>query len=154
MTYFLLKKQFPDSNFPMLGYMVVLRHHGDLENPETEAIVEEDEVEILKKQINQINEVNWSNLMQNLLGYGLPINIPLSFLNEWINSFQTFMREERRKWRKNSSLETYFITNLLFSLLIDADKSEVVIQPPFPSRHQEISPQIIDDYRESFRSYQ
>ena len=35
----------------MLGYMTVLRHHGDLENPETEAYLEDEEIDLVKNRL-------------------------------------------------------------------------------------------------------
>ena len=57
-TYNILKEQFQNNEMPMLGYMTVLRHHGDLENPETEAYLEDEEIDLVKKQIDNIDQEN------------------------------------------------------------------------------------------------
>ena len=153
-TYNILKEQFQNNEMPMLGYMAVRRHHGDLENPETEAFLEDEEVDLVKKQIDNINQEKWSILINNLYKYGLPTTLTLQDLKSWIHFFPALMKEERRKWRKMNDLKLYFISNLLFSLLIDGDKTEVVIQSALPSRKQNIPFHAIQKYRERFRTYE
>jgi len=153
-TYHILKEQFQNNEMPMLGYMTVLRHHGDLENPETEAYLEDEEIDLVKKQIDNIDQEKWSILIDNLYKYGLSTIPTLQNLKNWVHSFPALMKEERRKWRKMNNLKIYFFANLLFSLLIDGDKTEVVIKSSLPSRNQTIPFSTIQKYRERFHIHE
>ena len=56
-TYHILKEQFQNNEMPMLGYMTVLRHHGDLENLNG-SYLEDEENRFGHKQITISNRKN------------------------------------------------------------------------------------------------
>jgi CRISPR-associated endonuclease/helicase Cas3 len=114
--------------FPLFAYITVRRHHGDLINIKDEiSLFDEKDANFLLNQIDDIDESAFNRLTDHLLAYGLPIKLDKNIIEEWARGFNQELKSFNRILRQSSEIKNYIILNLLYSLLIDADKSDAVI---------------------------
>ncbi len=102
-------------------FLVIRSHHGNLTNPLRAALLGPDAVERLQKQWYSIDRVT----LENLWG-ALKIPMSLKEIDTNISGLPGSFRPKRfliRELRKRRDFSLYFLTNLLFSILLDADKS-------------------------------
>jgi len=121
-----LKKE--DIIYAIYSFIIVKRHHGNLKNIVDEFVLEDDEEELLYKQINSIPEIPFDILSEKLFRMGLPLKMSKSIIKGWVNDFKKEGVHIRSYLRENAKITNYINLNLLYSLLIDADKSDVVLR--------------------------
>jgi len=138
-AYFAAKAEFEKDNLPkgdkgdflpLIAFLSVRRHHGDFIDVMNEVILNEKEKGVLLRQVDSIQETKLALVNERLRQAGLNIDITTSHLKEWVLAFQDELRHWRMKLRKlerMKDIEPYILTNFVFSLLIDADKSEVTV---------------------------
>lgn len=126
-----LKDQGVDEFWRLLAFLVVKRHHGNLDDWLEELKRMGEETKALLKR--QVEAVDYSALAEQmaLAGFGKEGNWTKETWLAWLDEFFTEARSLRRfimSWnRRNESLAPYVQVLFLFSLLIDADKSEAGI---------------------------
>ena len=136
-----------------MGFLAVKRHHGNLQDVLAEAFFDAKKKEALLKQIGDIDADRLSVLVENLKSSGLPSNITRDSWSGWVEAFslETIkLRRELRNLSREKNLNWYFLTNLVFSLLIDADKSEAT-GGEVPRKAIDISPSIVSDYKSTLK---
>ena len=127
--YFICKTQTDDEFLPFFSYVAVRRHHGNLISLMDETqIYNEEDVEFLLSQVEEMDESSFQTLAKNLKENGLPILLNKNLIKEWIINFKSELRNIKKLLRKTATIENYILMNLLYSLLLDADKSEVLIE--------------------------
>ncbi len=115
--------------FPVFSFLTVRRHHGDLRDIRDEVLFDEKDVELLRIQLESIDSEKFSILCSKLYGAGLPLMLNKQIIEEWIDRFP----KESRKMKKiirglDENLSNYIIFNLIYSILLDSDKSEVTLK--------------------------
>ena len=150
-TYFVLKQYLIEKNedlwyLSIFGYLVVKRHHGNLKNPADEMVSLVDEtIDVLVEQAKSIEP---SKLLDIYDGLVPEIDVT-NFLDE-IKQISNEIRKNKRKLtrflKEQDSVYYYVLFQLLYSSLINADKSDAsgLMNP----RMYEISSTLIDDYRQ------
>lgn len=133
-----------------LAFWTIRKHHGNLEDIIDETGITDRNIDVLNDQIKSIDEDKLSVLNEKLKAEGLPLNITTTSMLEWIDLIRDDLKAIRRSLRKldrEKNIEPYLITNFIFSLLIDADKSEVVLGE-LPQRQPPIMDyRIVDNYK-------
>ena len=135
-----------------IAFMIVRRHHGNLRNVLDEVLISRKQIQLLQNQVESIDENKFSTLIKHLKKSGLRQSITLEIFKNWITTIKKDLMKIRRMLRslnKKESLGYYIITNYLFSLLIDADKNEVVIGENSKRRDIGLSSSIVDKYKQS-----
>jgi len=111
---------------PAVGFLIVRRHHGDLESYQNLLTITDDEYEICNRQSDHIYFDEYREIIKE---YGFADYVRMDFLKTVINEVKTGkfrrFREVKRLDRK-FTIEHYFIVNLLYSLLTNADKSDAI----------------------------
>lgn len=126
---FLPKDNNKDSFYPLFAFEVVRRHHGNLQDLRDEVIFDENDKEILIKQLENIKEENFNILAQRLFETGLPIRLTKEIIFQWINEFSKELWSYKKTFRQESGdISNYILLNFCYSILLDADKSDVVIR--------------------------
>ena len=159
-TYYIIKtylKNIPKdkdehySFLPIISFFVVKRHHGNLANSVKE-INEIHEILNDKKLISVINSQIYSideNEIQNILDklFGCNKYLFSDFKENYLNILREIDREfiNLLKIQKNKILFYYFLTLLLYSILIDSDKADAIgslniLRENIPSR-------LVDQYK-------
>lgn len=111
-------------------FLIVRRHHGNLRNIVQEAVVGEDEIKVLIDQIESIDECKLINLQTQLQKTNPLFQISKEELIYEVQNITRSLRKIKKQLRKlgdKKTVENYIAVNYLFSLLIDADKTEVAI---------------------------
>ncbi len=147
-TYHWLKKESVEPEqveiLAFLAFMAVRYHHGNLNNPFQAYRIYREQIEILRQQ--------WQSIDFNQLGdFWIENKLPLSIdqIGEFIDTLPRSFSPERRIvrfFRKRTDFRYYFLTNILFSILLDADKSAVGLQE-IPSQFSKLPDNLIDTYR-------
>ncbi|MCX7795053.1 MAG: CRISPR-associated helicase Cas3' [bacterium] len=135
-----------------IAYLSTKRHHGDLEDILTESILDDEDEELLNKQIDSIDETRFLILAEILRNNGLNVNLNKAVLKECVVYTKEHLIKLRRRFRKieeEKNVEIYLLINLIFSLLIDADKNEVGIKNILERRNIEIPHTVVDKYKAS-----
>jgi len=131
------------SILPAISFTIVRYHHGHLENPEIACRIDESQAEIIKQQ--------WVNIDLNqlqLLWDKNHLSSSLKSITDKIkllpNSFRP-IRHLIKFFSQNTDFRIFFITNLLFSLLIDADKTSVGLET-LPSLQSQLPQDLVTHY--------
>ncbi len=149
-AYYLTKASGVTAKFyPLFAFLAVKRHHGDLRDVLDDVIFNEEDKELLSKQLDAIPSDRFSILTEKLSRSGVPA-FNKSDINSWIEGFPGESRELRRELRRpTAGMDNYVLLNLLFSLLIDADKSAVIMgNYPVFTRRAVGGPEWVDNYRQ------
>ena len=133
-----------------LAFWTIRKHHGNLEDIIDETGVTDRDIEVLVDQIKSIDEDKLLILNEKLKAEGLARDITISSMLEWVALIRDDLKAMRRSFRKldrEKSIGPYLMTNFIFSLLIDADKSEVVLNELPKRRPPDIDYTIVDKYK-------
>ncbi|NLK28993.1 MAG: CRISPR-associated helicase Cas3', partial [Clostridiales bacterium] len=134
--------------FPIAALLVIQRHHGDL-NP----IISETVKYKAKNIADYLNDID-ASLFDKLLSSITDMIPSLKHCNhQWllekVDYYEQDMRTARsfaRNMGRSKKLDFYFITALLYSTLVDADKSDAAgLKTDFSGIM--ISASLVDDYR-------
>lgn len=131
-AYFISKELINNPLLEFLIYFVIKNHHSNLSNPlDEEPTKIENKKELLKKQLESIDQSKFEILCLELQKY-LDFRITKEKLKGYANikidhSFRIFFRKLVDENKKNSSFDIYFLLNLIFSILIESDKTEAII---------------------------
>ncbi|HBI02871.1 MAG TPA: CRISPR-associated endonuclease Cas3'', partial [Paenibacillaceae bacterium] len=127
---------------PFFLFVIVRRHHGNLNNIEIESIkFTDEERKRLHIQIDALILDGFLNQLSNLLSY-LPEEVQILFpltkeqLHAWIDEFEIELSKIRRSWtryvrqksKNQNDLSDYLLICLLYSLLLDGDKNQAALR--------------------------
>lgn len=149
---------------PIISFLIVKRHHGNLNNAIDETIFKESDKVVLERQANSIDFKNMNDIYQNLfskISFNLDCNFvkdkmlkenPVYIYNK-LKEYRKCYVEDIQKNEKRSignideehSLFYYFITLLLYSILLDADKTDAANLEPVKRKY--VSDDIVDMYK-------
>ncbi|MCX9082377.1 MAG: CRISPR-associated helicase Cas3' [Candidatus Methanoperedens sp.] len=160
-AYYLVKELLYRTNedvgyYPFFAFEVVKRHHGNLQDLIDEAIFNDEDKKLVNKQLENINEAKFTVLSQHLFEAGLPIKLTKKNISDWIDRFPKELRAIKKALRLNiGDASNYLLLNLLYSILLDGDKSDVVVRDisHFDRQTGSISVNIVDTYK-SKQSFQ
>ncbi|MCK5724446.1 MAG: CRISPR-associated endonuclease Cas3'', partial [Gammaproteobacteria bacterium] len=150
-TYFVLKQYLIEKNedlwyLSIFGYLVVKRHHGNLKNPADEMVSLVDEtIDVLVEQAKSIEPSKLLDVYDGLVP-GTDVKNFLDEIKQISNEIRKNKRKLTRFLKEQDSVYYYVLFQLLYSSLINADKSDAsgLMNP----RMYEISSTLIDDYRQ------
>jgi len=133
---------------PIAGVLTILRHHGDLNTlvSETSKYKADDMAEYLK----DVDAASFDKMLAGILNL-VPclIHCNYSWFEKKIESFDRNLREIRTFARgvgKRQDLYYFFITALLYSCLVDADKSDAS-ELKIDFRQNHIPGDLVDKYK-------
>ncbi|RAP44374.1 MAG: hypothetical protein BZ136_08860 [Methanosphaera sp. rholeuAM74] len=124
LTYYVIKSHIEensietDTNYPVLAYLVVKNHHGNLKNVFDEHKNFKENMDVVDVQVNDILGRNLASFNEFYLQHGIDIN---RFLAN-IDSIKQDLKKDLFKLKMEDKLENYTNLILLFSVLIDSDK--------------------------------
>ena len=119
----LLTKKFYDF-LPIISFLIVRRHHGDLNNALDDSIIEENDIDIWKKQLAAIDFDDIQNIYEQLL-LKISFSFDFNILKNGIDELKGKTFAGKRKLRNIDDEKTlfyYFILLFLYSVLLDSDK--------------------------------
>jgi CRISPR-associated endonuclease/helicase Cas3 len=131
-VYYLAKGITDNCLHPLFAYITVRRHHGNLIDVSDEvSIFDQGDAVLLHRQLESIDDAAFTVLTNQLSSAGLPLIKDKVVIAQWITGFSRELRSFKRLVRElRSDMRHYIILNLLYSILLDSDKSDVVIKDP------------------------
>lgn len=143
---------------PILSFLAVKRHHGNLLNAMDEIKeTDVDKEKILKtadEQIKSIDRAEIGEILSHLLSQeNINIKIDVDNIINYIqtDSIKDIRRKEKsfvRSLSDKGDLYPYFISQFIYSALLDADKTDAGLGGINLDR-LDLSPKLVDDFRES-----
>lgn len=142
---------------PILSFLVIKRHHGNLLNAMDEIsdvyADEEDVLRIAEKQIDTIDMIELGDILSTLISEGnINIKVDINGVKNYIlQSIMTDIANERRLVRHlgdKDDIYPYFINQFLYSALIDADKTDAGLDGIYLGR-LDLSSKLVDEYRDA-----
>ncbi|MEM3334338.1 MAG: CRISPR-associated helicase Cas3' [Thermoplasmata archaeon] len=157
---FILKQGLSDDHYysflPIIAFMIVKRHHGDLENGIDEIKKFHDDLflnkgmKILKEQLNSIEESE----IEEILSVVLKNMVTFS---DFKSEFDKIIRDIDKEYNnllnlKNNNLQIdklylYFITLFLYSILLESDKSDAMDTPII--EREKLQTALVDNYKKN-----
>lgn len=151
-TYYLLKSQYYTSDspldevMPLIGYLVVKRHHGNLKNilkEVSDVINDEDQQDILKKQLDSITVETVMELYKDVFSE----KIFIAFKEDFDSILEQMVKSNRSLYQflRQGNLFPAIVTCFCYSILLQADKehaSGISVE-----RHEPITDTLVDTYR-------
>lgn len=136
--------------YSFAAYFCVKNHHSNLRDALEEAtVISEDEIEIFESQVGSIDEKKFECLSDALAPY-LGMKVYLCDVKKWIEQIIDELKKCKkviRKIKKEKELVFYFKLNFLFSMLIDADKTAVVLGKTDKRKEIFLTSKMIDEYK-------
>ncbi len=133
---------------PIISYFIVKRHHGNLHNAFDEVYFDENEEEIVKKQLENIDYEELQKIfdisLSNIKIRDIADILIKNYKNDIFKKDKKIIRDELKN---NEDLSIYFITQLLYSVLLNADKSDVILDKDKSIERQNIDPNIVDNFK-------
>lgn len=127
-SYYLAKELNAEGLLPFFAFLVVKRHHGDLRDIMDDVIFDNKDAELLQEQLGSIDDAKFRILSAKL---GLSLRLNKTTISQWIDSFIAESMAIKKYLRNiDGDITNYLILNMLYSTLLDADKSDVVIDDP------------------------
>ncbi|WP_456408635.1 CRISPR-associated helicase Cas3' [Caldithrix abyssi] len=129
-----------------VAFMVIRYHHGNLHNPFEAYAISVPQSEILQKQWHSIDQEKLNQFWEDR-----QIPLPLAEVNQRIDQLPDSFKIRRqivRFFRKRADYDWYFLTNTLFSLLLDADKSAAGLHE-LPQEKSRLGGDVVDHFRHS-----
>ncbi|KYC44490.1 MAG: CRISPR-associated nuclease/helicase Cas3 [Candidatus Methanofastidiosum methylothiophilum] len=139
------------SILPIISFLVVKRHHGNIGNSLKEInelheiLTDKNLITIITSQINSIDEDEIKNILDKLLHYNL--NDFSKFKKDYVEIMKEIDSEfmELLKIQKKQMLFYYFLTLLLYSILIDSDKNDAIGASPVV--RENIRKGVVDEFK-------
>ncbi len=141
------------SLLPIISFFVVKRHHGNLANSlkeinEIHEILHDQKLtSIITSQINSMDESEIQNTLDEM--FGCNVASFSDFKKNYLKIIKDIDREFMKllKIQKRKLIFYYFLTLLLYSILIDSDKSDAIGASTLI--REDISPEIVDNYKKN-----
>lgn len=155
-AYFLSGLVTDDKILRFFAYVAVKHHHGDLRDLLEECkFIDEEDIQLLTIQFAHIDRDKFLALVNQLADYLPDQKFSLDDIETWIKSFLSelaLMKPIVREFTKsNKDFLPYLKLNLIFSLLLDADKSDVVVRNPnFFRERFSLSGSLVDVHKSRF----
>lgn len=140
-AYYLTKElSLADEIYPVFAFLSIRRHHGNLRDIRDDVLFDNDDADLLHKQLESIEEEGFSVICNRLHIAGLPLLLNKQIISQWIDGFAGESRKIKKYIRNiNNDVSHYITLNLIYSILLDADKSEVVVKDKIIFDRKEIS---------------
>lgn len=148
-AYYLAKELKTCEPYPFFAFFTVKRHHGNLIDVIDGILFDNNDIDVLDKQCRSIDDKSFSILAEKLYKVGLPLLLSKESISRWINDFVEESRHIKKYLRKISNgASNYIILNLLYSILLDSDKSDVVIKDASIFKRPDcIRGNLVDNYK-------
>lgn len=144
-AYYAIKEHIKDIPWylPLLVYIAIKRHHGYLRSIKEEFIFDMYDEALLNQQLQLIQKDIFDNFMKEL-----NISISYEILVKKLKEFKEELRKIEDNWESTEkSFELYLLLNLIYSVMIDADRSEVIFGKGVDGYSGVISSEIVEKYK-------
>ncbi|HEK25351.1 MAG TPA: CRISPR-associated helicase Cas3' [Hydrogenobaculum sp.] len=156
-TFYCLRKFVDNKTYQAFSFVACKRHHTNPKAFADEFSIPKEDIDIIKKQIESIDEEKFNIFVENLkLSEDIKKQIYLkkeAFCNDIDNTIKDLMAF-RRDFRKDVisnkckyDLIDFIRFQYIYSLILDADKTEAGAKPFIPKRLEDISLDVVLNYK-------
>jgi CRISPR-associated HD domain protein len=156
-AYYCLKKFVDNKTYQAFAFIACKRHHTNPKSFSYEFDIKD--VDIIKEQIETIEENKFNIFVKNLhLDNNIKDHIRFdkeSFYADIDKTIKEIKDLQRNKFIKNkfeeeekNTLTDFIKFQYIYSLILDADKTEAGAKPFIPKRINDITPQVVLDYKD------
>lgn len=140
-AYYLTKElSLSDELYPVFAFLAIRRHHGNLQDVRDDVLFDDGDADLLHKQLESIKDEGFSVICSRLYDADLPLLLTKQIISQWIDGLPKESRQIKKMVRNiNSGVSNYITLNLIYSILLDADKSEVVVKDKSVFNRKELS---------------
>jgi len=132
---------------PLIAFFVVKRHHGNLDNADDELYYDfDEELEVIENQIGTI-DFNKLDIIYQELSHNINVKEFREVYRDILKEINTKQKKLIRKLKNEETLFYYFVSVLLYSILLDADKTDAANL--VPAERKDIANDIVDSYKKS-----
>ncbi len=134
-------------SLPLAAFLAVRRHQGDLHNASEDVSIDNRDMEICRKQMEK-TDLEAAQQIYDTLYEKIGFNFDLKIFVERINAPVFWSYELKSAIRDFAEKETpfyYLITLLLYSVLLDADKTDAAQLLKIKRKH--LDAELVDKYR-------
>jgi CRISPR-associated endonuclease/helicase Cas3 len=145
-------KKYLDKFDSSLVFLAIKHHHGNLNFTVYDFTLDDKDIDLILKQIESINPEKFAILIQNINQSGFKLNFNLEHFKTWVNSDLINLVKDLKRTHKDleSSVSNYFLLNIIYSILLDADKSDVVVRnEQIYSLREKLPTNLVDKYKAS-----
>lgn len=133
-------------------FIAIKHHHGNLNFTVYDFNIDNKELDLIKQQINNIDPKKFAILIQNINQDGFELNVDLEQFATWVDSDLISVLKDIKRVHKRlePNFFNYFLINTVYSILLDADKSDVVVQnEQVYSLREKLPASLVDKYKTS-----
>ncbi len=113
-----------------LVFLAIKHHHGNLNYTVFDFNANDDIIELLNAQISAIDSNKFRKLIENVNRSKFKLSLNLEEFGNWVRTdLKTYIKNLKRLHKSSEpSTLNYLLLNLIYSILLDADKSDVVVR--------------------------
>ncbi|MBL7110112.1 MAG: CRISPR-associated helicase Cas3' [Candidatus Marinimicrobia bacterium] len=148
LTFGILKERLPDSLvLQLFGLIIVKRHHGNLKDFNSLLVFSDRD---FKNILTQIDNLDFNEINNIVLIYGLEGFASGEFVKQTMGYFQPRTPREIKRLHQNFTSEHYFVLNLLYSILLQADKTDAILEDEVIKKNQAIKSDDVCKFKNGF----
>ncbi|WPX08775.1 CRISPR-associated helicase/endonuclease Cas3 [Anaerocellum danielii] len=136
----------------ILAFFAALKHHGDLESVSDMIFLSDDDIELCYEQIENIDKEKFNTLVSNISTFCPEIGfLTADTLREFVDHAKNSTNSFKKAFRKlfDTEMKFFFMLNLLYSILLDADKTEAIFGTLVDIPELNLSHTDVDSFRKS-----
>ncbi len=150
MTFGVLKDKMPENIvLAIFGFIIVRRHHGNLENFTSLITFVDGDLENCRFQSQQLN---YDDFHEMASGTGYEKFTNKEFLQNTIEFFEPRTPRLIKRLNRAFTTEHYFVLNLLYSLLLQSDKTDAILTGASVNEPGMLMSKDIHSYKTRFRA--
>lgn len=133
-----------------LVYLIIKHHHSDLYYTPYDFNVDKGNLELCKDQAYSIDKKKFEHLLYNINHSGFQLDLNLEQFIIWIEKdLPQVLKDLKRIHKKlEKNILNYFVLNTAYSVLLDADKSDVVVEDvQVYTTRKKLSANLVDNYK-------
>lgn len=124
-TWGILKEVIPDDPvLQIFGFIIVRRHHGNLIDFRNLLMISQDDLDICRVQIDHIDYHELKAIQEP---FGFDNYCTKSFMLDIIKDIKSGALRKIKRLNRQFETEHYFVLNLFYSVLLQADKTDAVL---------------------------
>jgi CRISPR-associated endonuclease/helicase Cas3 len=148
MVFGILRNLFPHDLFlAALGFMIVRRHHGNLQSFQDFFTLTDEEFELCSKQIEKID---YQEYAQIVAPWEFDRYVQKDFISQVFIEIKSGSLKRFRPIRAlKLNCDCYFAVNLLYSILLDADKTDAIFHSALDLQSPILESRHVDSFRQN-----
>ncbi|OQY02102.1 MAG: hypothetical protein B6I26_01885 [Desulfobacteraceae bacterium 4572_130] len=155
MAFGILQEKIPNNLIlQLIGLIIVRQHHGNLNDYKILLTFKDKDLSNVLLQIENLNFNEFQNIVSNS-DYTSFINkdfINKDFIKQSVKCFQPRTPLKIKRLSRNFTIEHYFVVNLLYSILLQADKTDAILKDDKVPQFELLKSKNVESFKNSFNN--